>query len=260
MKTQKAKKRSSMAFVEVATTAGLYVWKLFKIWLSTLFVAPFKNLDMLWVLIPIWLTWAFAEFFQEKRGTSLGNAITNAVTPFWVSLDWTRTSIRFFQAAEISLGSLVGRIALSVIVLAYGLSIIVLGIKGNNIVRYIGRIREVTYIVALLTPVFYKVIPVSFDMLLSAIIFFPLFYFTIELIDYITPNPTVLKIDTGEEGGGKKDESRLGELGGSFGNLDSLSGSEGGPDVVGQSSQLPSTSTFGRMPPGKGPGGDLGKF
>ncbi|MBI5398294.1 hypothetical protein HZB03_02415 [Candidatus Woesearchaeota archaeon] len=253
-----------MAFVEVATTVGLYVWELFKIWLSTLFVAPFKKFDMLWVLVPVWLTWVFTEFFQEKKGTSLGNAISNAVTPFWASLDWTRTSIRFFHTGELSLGSLIGRIALSLIVLSYGMTIIVLGIKGNKIVRYIGRIREVTYLIAVFTPVFYNVVPLSFKLVLAIIVFFPLFYFTIELIDYFTPEPKAMKTDESDEGGLKKEESGLGDLSSGLGGLGEFGDNAGRLGGVGPESQLPTPGSSGGMPPSKGPDkgfrGGLGKF
>ena len=31
-----------------------------------------------------------AEFFQEKKGTSFGNAISNGAFPLWVAFDWSR--------------------------------------------------------------------------------------------------------------------------------------------------------------------------
>ena len=54
-----------------------YFWELLKTWFS-LFAAPVYNLEMLWIIIPTYLNWIFADFFQEKKGTSLGNAISNA--------------------------------------------------------------------------------------------------------------------------------------------------------------------------------------
>ena len=36
------------------------------------------------------LNWISTEIFQEKIGTGLGNAISNATVIFWVSIDWTR--------------------------------------------------------------------------------------------------------------------------------------------------------------------------
>ena len=49
----------------VLAEIGLYFWGLFKTWISTLFVTPFQHADMLWLLIPIWVTWFFAEFFSQ---------------------------------------------------------------------------------------------------------------------------------------------------------------------------------------------------
>ena len=77
---------------------GLYFWGLFKLWITTLFVLPFKHTQMLWLLIPIWATWFFAEFFQEKHGTSMGNAITNSVVVIWGSIDCTRQTVNMTAA------------------------------------------------------------------------------------------------------------------------------------------------------------------
>lgn len=247
-----------MAFVDIAISVGLYLWELFKLWLWTLFVAPFKNFDMLWVLIPIWLTWVFAEFFQEKAGTSLGNAISNAVTPFWASLDWTRSSIRFFEAGVITTGSLVSRIIIGILVFGYGIAIIVLGIKAKQIVRYIGRIREVTYLVAMFTPVIYNVVDISFKFVLSMIIFFPLFYFTIELIDYLTPEPEAMKVDEGGEGKKSKKSEEFGDFGSSSGSMGDLESLDSPSTGFGGSGTPPSSSgsgSFGGLPPDKGLGG-----
>jgi uncharacterized membrane protein YgcG len=265
-----------MSFVSVLAAIGLYLFEILKIWSFNLFVAPFKNFDMLWVLIPIWLTWFFAEFFQEKAGTSLGNAISNAVTPFWGSLDWSRSSIRFFQEGIISTGSLIARVALCIVVFGYGITIIVLGIKGKKIIKYIGRIREVTYLVAMFTPVIYNVTPLSFNFFVAVIMFFPVFYFMIELIDYLTPDPEAVKLDTKEAGGSgksKKDDfssGGLGDLGSdsSLGGSDPFSSPQGGSSGSGSGSfggprpSSPPQNPFGGSPPSgnRGPGGGFGNI
>lgn len=179
----------------------VYIWTLIKLWISTLFVTPFQTTDMLWILVPVWLTWFFAEFFQEKMGTSMGNAITNSIVVLWASIDCARQTILLMSSGIIvDFWNIFGRFALIIIVLAYGGLIIYLGIKGNKIVKYIGRVREVTYVFAMFVPVFYNVIPFSFNHLFAAILFFPLFYYGIELLDKYTPNPKAVVEDLEEKG------------------------------------------------------------
>ena len=186
----------------------VYIWSLFKLWISTLFVTPFQTTDMLWILVPVWLTWFFAEFFQEKMGTSMGNAITNSLVVLWASIDCTRQTILLMTAGIVTgFWNIFGRFALVFAVLVYGGIIVYFGIKGNKIIKYIGRVREVTYVFAMFVPIFYNVIPFSFNHLLAAILFFPLFYYSIELLDKYTPNPKAVVEDLQEKGS----ESSVGE-------------------------------------------------
>jgi len=84
-------------------------------------------------------------------------------------------------------------------IFAYGGLIVGLGIKGNSLIKYIGRVREVTYVFAMFVPIFYNAIPFSGGHILGAILFFPLFYFVIELLDKYTPNPKAMVEDLAEE-------------------------------------------------------------
>lgn len=195
---------------------GLYFWGLFKLWITTLFVLPFRHTHMLWLLIPIWATWFFAEFFQEKHGTSMGNAITNSVIVIWGSIDCTRQTVNFITAGILtSTLDIVIRFLIVAVILGYGVTIVVLGLKGNKVIKYIGRVREVTYAFVIFAPVFYEATPLSFNHVIAAILFFPLFYFAIELIDRYTPNPKAVAEDIQERGGEAKGfgEEKLGGFG-----------------------------------------------
>ena len=176
--------------------AGLYLWNLFELWIRVIFVLPFRNPEMLWILVPIWLSWFFAEFFQEKLGTSLGNAISNSIVIVWGSIDWMRQTLNFIHnGILIYTADIISRYALAGAIFAYGMTIIILGIRGNKIIRYIGRVREVTYVLIIFTPMFYNVVPFSFELVLAAFLFFPIFYFAIEIIDRYAPNPRAIRED-----------------------------------------------------------------
>jgi len=168
--------------------------ELLKTWFYT-FTVSFTNHETIWIIIPIWLSWFFAEFFQEKEGTSFGNAISNGVIPLWVGIDWLRLLTNRLVASDIEFDLLVfSEYVISVLILLYGLLIIIGGIKGKQLVHYVGRMRVVTYILAVFTPFIYGLIVPSFAYLLSIIIFFPLFYFIVELIDRITPKNRIPSI------------------------------------------------------------------
>jgi len=179
---------------------GLYLWLMFKDWLVSLIVMPFRYPKLLWILAPIWLSWFFAEFFQEKKGTSMGNATSNATVVLWGAVDWTKQSVALISEKLISgFLNISFRVMLISAIFAYGTFIAVLGIKGNKLIKKIGRVREVTYFIAVYTPIFYGVTPLTFRFFLGSLAFFPLFYYLIELIDKITPNPKPI-IEDKEEG------------------------------------------------------------
>jgi hypothetical protein len=194
-----------------------YIWSLVKTW-GNLWAAPFQNLEMLWVIIPAYLNWWFADFFQEKKGTSLGNATSNAVIVLWAAIDWTRTSLRFFKEQIISGWNLTANIGASVLVFFYGAWVVYEGIKGNKLTHYIGRIRVVTYIVLMITPLVYGVELEITKSIIAMIAFFPVFYYLNELIEYLLPDPESIK----QDGAGFSDKDNFGGSN-DFGSSDSSS-------------------------------------
>ena len=159
-------------------------------WLS-LFVSPLKNLDMLWIIVPVWCVWLFSEFFQEKKGTSFGNAISNGATMLFVGVDWTRYVLRQLSSGSLKLGvESITLIVVAAIVLIYGLTIIFLGIKTKSIVRIIGRVRETTYFMVMFSPVIYGVEDLSFRIVAVILAFFPVFYIIVEIFDRLMPTPS----------------------------------------------------------------------
>ncbi|MGE0793213.1 MAG: hypothetical protein AB7V77_03495 [Candidatus Woesearchaeota archaeon] len=160
-----------------------------------IFISPIHKLNLLWIIIPIWASWFFAEFFQEKKGTSFGNAISNGVVPLFIGFDW----IRYLVSSNHSFTwSLFSKYIICSIVIIYGFLIIFYGIKGKKFIHYFGRIREVTYILLIFSPIIYDVILLTWRFIVISLIFFPLFYYLIELITKFTPDPEAFKID--EEG------------------------------------------------------------
>ena len=148
---------------------------------------------MFWIIIPIWVNWFFTEFFIEKHGTSFGNAIGNGVIPILASIDWTRYLYRLVQEGIISSFTfgVFMKFLLSFVVFCYGVFVIIAGIKIERIIFYIGRIRWITYVLVMITPVIYNVIKFDFRTFTAMLLFFPLYWWVIEFFDRITPEPRV---------------------------------------------------------------------
>ena len=172
------------------TIALLYLWRIFKLWIDTLIIAPFRTPEMLWILVPVWLNWVFAEFFQEKLRTSTGNALSNSIVLIWGSVDCTRqTTVLIASGIIKGTWNVVARFSLAGLIFLYGLLIVFLGLRGSKKAGRVGRIREVTYVCMMFIPVFYNELPLTWDHFFAAAVYFPLFYFIVEVIDRITPNP-----------------------------------------------------------------------
>jgi hypothetical protein len=190
-----------------------YIANLFFNWLG-LFAAPFQDFNMLWIIIPIWISWFFAEFFQEKRGTSFGNAISNGIVPLWVGIDWGKTTVALISSGKIALDAVAfAKFGIVAFMISYGLLIVVEGVRTLKIIHYLGRIRNVTYFAVVLTPIFYGAVPLSLDYILSIFVFFPIFYFIIEIIDRVTPTPKAFGEEEGPIAGAEIPETEMPSFG-----------------------------------------------
>ena len=167
-----------------------------------IFYAPFTDLNVVWILIPIYLNWIVSEIWLEKRFTSYGNAISNGVTVFWVGIDWARQITHTLTYGQLIDWTLYAKITINSLLLAYGIIVVYFGIKARSFIHYLGRVRVMTYFMLMFTPLMYGLIPSTLGTFLRIFLFLPLFYIVIEIIDRITPDPK-----TYEEDGTQKDFS-----------------------------------------------------
>lgn len=188
-----------MSIVEMILIVLMFIWDLFLTWLQ-IFIAPLKNLEMLWIIVPIWLNWFFSEFFQEKKGTSLGNAVTNGGMMVWVGIDWIRFMIRMIDAGSLRWGLLTaGKFALAALACGIGTFIVIEGIRTKRFVHFVGRVRQTTYLLVMFSPIIYGVVQLSWKVFIAMILFSPLFYYIIEAIDAYMPNPKTYDVDEAGE-------------------------------------------------------------
>ena len=64
----------------------------------SLLIAPIIHKELLWIIVPVYLNWVLTEVYQEKKGTSYGNAIANGFVALWVGIDWARATIDILTA------------------------------------------------------------------------------------------------------------------------------------------------------------------
>jgi low temperature requirement protein LtrA len=159
---------------------------------------PLKNPELLWLIVPVWLNWILTEYFQERRGTSFGNAIANGFVMFWVGLDFSRTIVNNFAQKGFSAISLT-HVGMTAIILTYGSLIMFEAIKGRKIAHLIGRIREVTYFSTIAIGVIYNAVVLDVHTIISMAAFFPIFYITTEIFLRLMPTPSEELIEELEE-------------------------------------------------------------
>ncbi|MFH1786063.1 MAG: hypothetical protein ABH829_00215 [archaeon] len=197
-----------MEFVEFLILIPQGLWKVFV-------YGPYDNPEMLWILIPVYLNWIVNDYYQERRGTDLGNAAANGLTALWVGIDWIRTMFSRLNIARIT--PLVAfKVGVAVAMLIYGLIIMRMAIQGREVAKAIGRIREVSYFLIVFTPFIYSpylIRPVdTIPTLVGILLFFVIFYFGVEfIVTKVLPAP---KTEEPLPGAVEKDDF------GSFGGMD----------------------------------------
>ncbi|MEK6874348.1 MAG: hypothetical protein AABX52_01210 [Nanoarchaeota archaeon] len=164
------------------------IWTLFTTWIL-IFISPiYPNIkpDILWIIIPIWLNFIVTELYQEKNGTTFGNAIQNGLVAGLIGIDWMRYLTRTITEASVTIShELILKYLVSIIVFMYGCIIVYHGIKGRDYVKQLARIRAVTYILVIFAPAIYGIVELSLNYTLSILLFYPLFY---TIIDYCNKN------------------------------------------------------------------------
>ena len=177
--------------------ASSYFWLLADRWLQFTFMWV-KKPELLWLIIPVWLNWILTEYFQERKGTGFGNAITNGFTMFWVGLDSARTVVENSAKKGFTLSAV--HLGMVSILLAYGSIIMIEGIKGKKITHYIGRIREITYFTTVSIGIINDAIIFDIHSIIALIAFFPVFYIGMEIfLRFLPPTKEELEEEAEEE-------------------------------------------------------------
>ena len=174
---------------------GLMLTGLWKVFIY----GPYDTPEMLYILVPVYIGWFVNDYYQERRGTHLGNAASNGFLALWVGIDWIRTMFSRLNIGKITL--LVSfKIFIALAMLAYGLFIMKLAIQGNKLASKIGRVREVSYFLIVFTPFIYSPSLIrpneTVPTIVGILLFFVIFYFTVEyIITEVLPAPKTEKVE-----------------------------------------------------------------
>lgn len=179
----------------------LFVWSSFLLWLSNIFVVPFRNFEILWILVPVYLGMILSEIFQEKHGTSMGNAISNSVIVFWGGIDFLRITVNSALRDGFVLFDAV-KLIIALAIIAYGVIILVAGLMAKTAIKRYARIRVVSYCIIIFAPIYYSAGTLDWSYMFGAVVFFPIFYGVMELFDIFLPDPVAFKLDNEAASGG----------------------------------------------------------
>ena len=165
--------------------------------LDLFFFGPMKNLDVLYILVPVYLNWFVNDYYQERRETDLGNAAANGFTAVWVGIDWMRTMTTraATSVVKVPIGFntpfflVVFKFVIAFLMIGYGVTIMRYAVSGNQIAKKIGRIREVAYFAMVFTPIIYILVPLDTLSIVTILLFFPVFYYFGEFLMKSLPAP-----------------------------------------------------------------------
>ena len=127
-----------------------------------IFIEPFRDINVFWTLIPVYLNWILCEVFFEFERHNFQSAFSNGFAALWVGMDWFRV-LRFPFSWDY-------RAIIAIFMTTYGLFIMLEAARGKSIAKYVGRVREVTFAVIFLTPVLHGLMVVDLEMLLGGLV------------------------------------------------------------------------------------------
>lgn len=164
------------SIIQIITSITIEIFKII--------IAPFQSFDVLWTLIPVYITLTITLYYHDEEDKDFPTMITNGFTAMWVSINWLK---EVFSTPNIPLLSLI----ISTILLFYGLTIVIMGFKQDNRVYYLAERKELIYLLITLTPLFYNTVETNLITFVSIIVFFPIYLLTLKILwKLINQKPT----------------------------------------------------------------------
>jgi len=148
---------------------------------STIFISTITNVEIIWVTYPVYITWFAMEFLIERKELTYSHSLANSIIFSWVSIDWLRHLYLDHELNDYN------KLIITLFFLFLSLFILIASIKRKKIAKILGKTGFFSYFQIMFTPLIYGIIEFNYIDFLSIIIFFPLIYITVYVIDKLLP-------------------------------------------------------------------------
>ncbi|AMD29758.1 hypothetical protein Nps_01500 [Candidatus Nanopusillus acidilobi] len=148
---------------------------------STIFISTLTNIEIIWVTYPVYITWFAMEFLVERKELRYSHSLANSIIFSWVSIDWLRHLYLDNELNDYN------KLIITLFFLFLSLFILIASIKRKKIAKILGKTGFFSYFQIMFTPLIYGIIEFNYIDFLSIIIFFPLIYITVYVIDKLLP-------------------------------------------------------------------------
>jgi len=147
----------------------------------TIFISTLTNVEIIWVTYPVYITWFAMEFLVERKELRYSHSLANSIIFSWVSIDWLRHLYLNNELNDYN------KLIITLLFLFLSLFILIASIKRKKIAKILGKTGFFSYFQIMFTPFIYGIIEFNYINFLSVIIFFPLIYITVHVIDKLVP-------------------------------------------------------------------------
>jgi len=151
---------------------------------STIFISTLTNVEIIWVTYPVYIVWFSMELFIERIKFTYGHSLANSIIFSWVSIDWLRHLYLHHEFGNYN------KLILTIFFLSLSIFILISSLKRKKIARILGRTGSFAYFQIMFTPFIYGIIEFTYINFLAVIIFYPLVYFAVYVIDKLVPEFT----------------------------------------------------------------------
>ena len=148
---------------------------------STIFLSTLTNEKIVWITYPVYIVWFSLELLEERIKFTYGNSLANSIIFSWVSIDWLRYIYLHNEFDNYN------KLILTIFFLSLSIFILIASLKRKKIAKILGKTGFFAYFQIMFTPFIYGIIEFTYINFLAVIIFYPLIYFTIYVIDKLVP-------------------------------------------------------------------------
>ena len=159
------------------------LWNVFR----ELLVVPFRHVDMVWGIVPLYFSWITAELTATKA--SPRTALQTGFTLLWAGANWTWQTLRERPEGlpPVSLDALLMvKSAVTLTVLALGLIAFVAGIRRRlpKTFRFLGHARFAGYFLITIFPMQSAFLPWTWARVAAVAAFAPLVWILVQGLTY----------------------------------------------------------------------------